>query len=153
MMLGTVAQLGFFLLAGALHTSVDFVVYNVLTREPLRLSRIQANCVSTTIAMAVSFTTNLLLVFQPARVQGVERGLKFILVTAFSSYLLQNAVIYLTSSFWLLPVRSALWILRKIPVAVGWSDEFVQKNTVKSLAVLAGLIWNFAWYKLFVFAN
>jgi hypothetical protein len=40
-----------------------------------------------------------------------------------------------------------------LPVAGGWSDEFVQKNAVKALAVLAGLMWNFTWYKFFVFLN
>jgi putative flippase GtrA len=149
----TASQLSLFLLAGTFNTTIDFVTYNLLTREPLRLSRIQANCISTTLAMTVSFTTNLLLVFHPTRMQALERGVNFILVTAFSSYVLQNAVIYVTSSVWLLPVRAALWSLRKLPVAGGWSDEFVQKNVVKALAVLAGLMWNFTWYKFFVFSN
>ena len=144
----------FFLLAGAIHTSLDFGVYNLLTREPAKLSRIQANCVSTTIAMAVSFTANLVFVFHPKHVHGWERGLKFVAITAFSSYVLQSAVIYFTSFVWLVPVRSAKWLSGLLfPTEWGLGNDFVPKNTVKALAVLAGLVWNFLWYRYFVFVE
>ena len=34
-----------------------------------------------------------------------------------------------------------------------FDDDFVARNTCKVLAVVTGLIWNFVWYKFFVYAD
>jgi len=148
-----IRQLLFFLLAGCFHTLLDFLIFNILTGTPLKWPRIKANCVSTTIAMTASFTANLFFVFHPEHVYAWERSIKFIAVTGFSSYLLQNVVIYCLSSIWLVPVRSAKWFSRRLPISCSFSDEFIEKNTVKAVAVLIGFFWNFFWYKYFVFAR
>jgi putative flippase GtrA len=148
-----VRQLLLFSLAGCFHTLLDFLVFNLLTRQPLKFSRIKANCVSTTVAMSVSFTANLLFVFRPEHVSGWERSIKFIAVTGFSSYLLQNVMIYFLSSIWLIPVRSAKWFSRRLSISGSFSDEFVERNTVKAIAVLTGFVWNFFWYRYFVFVG
>ncbi|HJN82340.1 MAG TPA: GtrA family protein, partial [Verrucomicrobiota bacterium] len=57
----TPLQITLFSLIGALNTLLDFVIYNLLTKK---LSRIPSNILSTSVAMAFSFSANFF-VFQP----------------------------------------------------------------------------------------
>jgi putative flippase GtrA len=147
------SQVSAFLLAGAFHTVIDFMIYNRLTRAPLCLTRVKANCVSTTTAMAISFTINHNVVFHPEHGDAAVRIFRFFLVTLFSSYLLQNAIIRLLSDVWMMPARSAIWVSKQIPATSRFTDEFIQKNVAKAVAVATGIIWNFLWYRLYVFAG
>jgi len=147
-----VKQLVCFLATGVVTTLIDFALYNLLTGRRFGLGRIHANCLSTTAAMSFSFTVNGLLVFCPETGATLARALRFLMVTSFSAYVLQNLVIYLVSRIWLQPVQLAQWAAAQWSVSRTLPDEWVQKNTVKVMAVLVGMSWNFLWYKFFVYA-
>lgn len=144
-------QFGGFLVVGALTTGLDFLGYNLLTRRPPGWSRVAASLVSCIVAMGFSFTVNWHFVFHPVGREWLGRAGKFLLVTATSSYLLQSAVIHFLSRTWLGPVRLAT------ALAGGWaptrslSADAVARNTVKAAALGVGLLWNFAWYRGWVY--
>ncbi len=150
---GIAQQFSVFLVAGVFTTLVDFTVYNLLTRRPLHWPRIRANCVSVSAAICFSFTVNLLFVFQPEVYQVGSRAVKFLAVTLFSAYGLQNLVIYLTGRVWLAPVNAALWLARRNRFTRTLEEDLIKRNTVKALAVSTGLVWNFLWYRYFVFTS
>lgn len=148
-----VQQFGLFLLMGLMTTLIDFLCYNLLTRRPLAWTRISANLLSSTCAMSFSFTVNWLLVFHPHDTGWVERAIKFLLVTCTSSFGLQSLVIHTLSKLWRAPVLAVQNTARKLPWTRNLTGEFVDRNTVKAVAVAVGLLWNFCGYKWFVYAN
>ena len=143
----TPLQITLFCLIGLINTLLDFVIYNLLTKK---LSRIPANILSTSVAMAFSFSANFF-VFQPGVVRAPEQAVKFIVVTAFSLYVIQNVIIYVTSNLWVQPVKAAQALSQKCPLTRNCSDSFISKNTVKLLATVCSMIWNFLWYKYYVY--
>jgi len=151
-MRGVGQQFGLFLVVGALTTTLDFLVYNLLTRRPVGWGRIPANLVSSTVAMTFSFTVNWHFVFHPAGLAWVIRAVKFLAVTCASSYGLQSLVIHFLSAVWRGQVRLAQALAAALPCARRLRAEFVDKNTVKAAAVAVGSLWNFCWYKWFVYA-
>ncbi len=144
-------QIGLFIVVGLGSTLVDFAVYNLLTGKPFRWSRIRANLVSTTVAMTFSFTINLLLVFPPDKFSLLNRAIKFALVTACSLYLIQSIVIYVATNVWKWPVAIAVAVAKKTPTSRNWREDVIGRNTVKLLATVFSLVWNFLWYKFYVF--
>ena len=82
----------------------------------------------------------------------VDRAGRFLLTTAFSAFVLQNVILYLTSSVWKWPVNFVLTVIPKLPFNQRFKDDMIARNTCKALAVSAGLIWNFCFYKFFVYA-
>ena len=100
--------------------------------------------------MAFSFTANFF-VFQPHTFDAPGQATKFIIVTAVSLYVIQNVVICLTTNVWMQPVRWANSATQKIQLTSGWSEAFVSKNTVKLLATGCSLVWNFLWYRFYVY--
>lgn len=145
-------QFGGFLVVGALTTALDFLGYNLLTRRPPGWSRVAASLVSCTVAMAFSFSVNWHLVFHPDGREWLGRVGKFLLVTATSSYLIQSAVIHLLSGHWLGPVRWASLLASHWGPTRQFPADTVARNTVKAAAVGVGLLWNFAWYRWWVYA-
>ncbi len=138
-------------MVGALTTVLDFLVYNLLARQPPGWGRVPASLISCTVAMTFSFTVNGHFVFHPSGAAWMLRAVKFLLVTATSSYLLQSLVIHVLSRRWLGPVRCVqalaagnLWMRRL-------GTDAVARNTVKAAAVGVGLLWNFAWYRAWVY--
>lgn len=142
-----------FCAVGVATTVIDFAVYNLLTRPSVRWQRIPANIVSVSVAMAWSFLANWYLVFQPAGEDWLGRAGRFLVTTAFSAFVLQNLVLYFTTVVWRGPTRAAQGIVRQLGLEHRLNDDFVARNTCKILAVMAGLIWNFFWYKFFVYAD
>jgi putative flippase GtrA len=145
-------QFGGFLVVGALTTGLDFLGYNLLTRRPPGWSRVAASLVSCTVAMGFSFTVNWHFVFHPAGAEWLGRAGKFLIVTATSSYLIQSAVIHLLSGHWSGLVAAATRGCRRLPMCRQWSGDLLARNTVKAAAVGVGLLWNFAWYRWWVYA-
>lgn len=145
------AQFGGFLVAGGLTTALDFAVYNLLARQPPGWGRVPANLVSCTVAMVFSFMVNWQFVFHPAGSDWLVRGMRFLVVTATSSYLIQSLVIHALSCRWSGPVRIAQRIAGWLPVVRDWTAEAVARNAVKTASVGVGLLWNFAWYRAWVY--
>jgi len=145
-------QFALFCIVGTMTTLIDFAVFNLLTRPAVGWRRIPANSVSVAIAMAWSFLANWFIVFRPAGYEWLERAGRFLVTTAFSAFVLQNVILYFTTYVWKGPVNVALLVFRKLPLK-RLNDDMIARNTCKALAVSAGLIWNFCWYKFFVYAE
>ena len=141
-----------FCLVGVTTTIVDFAVFNLLTQPAVRWRRIPANIVSVAAAMTWSFLANWFIVFHPNTNQWWPRAGRFLITTAFSAFVLQNLILYLTTYVWNWPARVTVFIVRTLRLSHRLSDDMVSRNTCKAVAVSAGLIWNFCWYKFFVYA-
>jgi putative flippase GtrA len=148
-----VKQVLLFCVVGVFSTSVDFTVYNLLTSRRFAFSPVQANVCSTTAAMVFSFAANTALVFQPLDLSLPNRAVRFILVTTFSLYVLQNLVIVLTSKVWLGPVRLVQVLAMRVHLTDLRSNELIARNAAKVYATIASLLWNFLSYKYFVYSN
>ena len=144
-------QFAVFCIVGVTTTIVDFAIYNLLTRPPTRWGRIPSNIISVATAMAWSFLANWFFVFHPGGDDWMDRAGRFLVITAFSAFVLQNLLLYVTTYVWLGPVNAALYAVRTLRLRL--SDDMISRNTCKALAVSAGLVWNFLWYKFFVYAK
>jgi len=142
-----------FCMVGVIATAVDFGIFNSLTGRPLHWKRISANLVSVTVAMAWSFLANWFIVFHPDGYNWLARAGRFLMTTAFSAFVLQNLILYLTTYIWQWPARLALALVRRLRPQHPLNEDMISRNICKSMAVSAGLIWNFFWYKFFVYAN
>lgn len=146
-------QFFLFCVVGVATTVIDFAVFNLLTRPAVGWKRIPANVVSVTAAMTWSFLANWFFVFLPEGSDWVARAGRFLLATAFSAFVLQNLVLYLTTYVWRWPSRFAVFLVDKFGLKHRLNDDMVARNTCKAMAVTLGLIWNFCWYKFFVYAD
>ena len=141
-----------FCVVGVITTAVDFGVFNLLTRPAVGWRRIPANIVSVAMAMAWAFFANWFIVFHPDGQEWLGRAGRFLVTTAFSAFVLQNVILYVTTYLWKWPVNVALFLVRQLSLSHRLNDDLVSRNTCKALAVSAGLMWNFCWYKFFVYA-
>lgn len=142
-----------FCVVGVITTAVDFGIFNLLTRPVAGWRRIPANIVSVSVAMTWAFLANWFIVFNPDGQDWLGRAGRFLATTAFSAFVLQNVVLYVTTYVWKGPVDVALFIIGKLRLNHRLNDDMVSRNTCKVLAVSVGLVWNFCWYKFFVYAN
>ena len=138
---------------GVVTTAVDFAVFNALTRPAIGWRRIPANIVSVTMAMVWSFLANWLIVFNPEGHEWLPRAGRFLITTAFSAFVLQNVILYFTTYVWKGPANVAIFLIRRLRPNAELSQDLISRNTCKALAVSAGLVWNFYWYKFFVYAT
>ena len=129
-----VEQAGGFLLAGALCAVVDFGVFN-LPAGPRRWRRVPANVVSTALAMTAGYLLNHC-VFTHGKSLGGTETWRFLIITLSAALVLQNAVLAAASGF--------------LDSRCNWPDWF-QRNLAKALAVGTGMVWNFTWYRAWVF--
>jgi putative flippase GtrA len=141
-----------FCVVGVLTTLVDFAVFNLLTRRAVGWPRIPANLVSVAAAMAWSFLANWFFVFHPAGYDWLARAGRFLVTTAFSAFVLQNVILYLTTYVWKAPADLVVNLVRRLAPNRPVNGDAVARNTCKALAVSAGLVWNFCLYKFFVYA-
>ena len=150
MLAGT--QFLLFCIIGIIATVIDFGIFNLLTRPVVGWRRIPANIVSVAAAMTWSFFANWFIVFHPQGDEWLVRAGRFLVTTAFSAFVLQNVILYLTTYVWKWPSRFAVFVVGKLRLSHRMNDDMVARNTCKALAVSAGLVWNFCWYKFFVYA-
>ena len=140
-----------FILVGCASTTIDFAIYNLLTSRRVGFRRIPANLVSTSVAMLFSFAVNLSVVFPPEYPGLLHHAMRFLAVTMCALYGLQTLIIFLLSRVWLWPARTVLKCSRVVVPQWDVGEDFVGKNVAKLCATLASLVWNFCWYKWFVF--
>ena len=146
-------QFGWFFLVGVVCTLVDFLYYNVLSPQPGIWPKLRANCISTTIGMAVSYTLNGMLVFSAPGGLSIDQVPKFLVVTCFSCYVLQNLIIL---SFTRASIIRACVMRLLMSFGGGCkslSEDMLSKNAAKAFGVLCGLLWNFFWYKYYVYVR
>jgi putative flippase GtrA len=148
-----VRQFIIFCLVGVITTMVDFTIFNLLTRRGVGWPRIPANIVSVATAMAWQFLANWFLVFHPAGFDWLGRAGRFLITTAFSAFVLQNVILYVTTHLWKTPASLAILLIRKLFLKHPVDDDVIARNMCKALAVCGGLVWNFCWYKFFVYAT
>lgn len=132
---------------GGLNTLIDFGLYNLLSSF-FKLTLVQANIISTTVAMLFSFAANKKLVFQ-SKGAVVKQGVLFFLVTAFGLYILQTGTIKLLTEVWLAPV--ALGVAAAHLIGIHGHDQFLIKNGAKAIGTVVSLTWNYIMYKKVVF--
>lgn len=135
---------------GLIYTSIDFIIYNILMSHRLRLTRLSANCISSSIALILNFSANFCLVFKPEEAPLAPRIVRHLLVTCFSTFVLQNLIIWLMSTYSCMLPRNRFMAHtteghQTMPI------RLLDRNIVKACAVGVGLLWNFVWYRFFVF--
>ena len=141
-----------YLIVGGLVTLADIVVYNFLTGTRHRMPRIPANIFSTTCGMVLGFALHFALVFHPHEAQVPARLIKYVVTVGCSVYGVQNLVIYGLGEYWRGPARLAQGMARHFEITSDYSDDFIDRMTGKVTAVLAGIVWNFFFFKYFVYA-
>lgn len=136
-----------FLAAGSVNTAIDFVLLNIMTLA-LGAPVLIANSVSVVFGICLSYVMNHFFVFRyPDRVT-VKRFLQFFAVTGFSSLVIQNVIIWLFEMLFGTSFGRSLLFLGSDA-----DNNVLAINFAKAVAVLAGLVWNFAFYRLVVFRS
>ena len=147
---GRIVHVSKFGLVGIANTLVDFTLYNFLSSFA-GLSLLQANAVSTTIAMGFSFVAQKKVVFKHQRSGSLlKQTIIFFGVTAFGLYVLQTGTIKLLTDLWLTPVALMLWLAHLVNIT--GHDQFLIKNFAKAAGTLVSLTWNYIMYKKVVFS-
>ncbi|HEX3082056.1 MAG TPA: GtrA family protein [Candidatus Saccharimonadia bacterium] len=143
-----IAQVGKFGVVGIINTLIDFVGYNIFSGAGLSL--VQANLLSTSIAMGFSFAANKKVVFQKHHGSVARQAALFIVITAFGLYILQTGTIKLLTDVWLAPLAFVLGVAHAF--GISGHDQFIIKNGAKALGSVISLTWNYVMYKKVVFA-
>lgn len=136
-------------MVGGANCLLDVALFNLLTGRLFGMSRITANTIAVSCAITSSFVLNSTMVFHWDRPWNPPVILRFLLVTFFAGYIVQNSVIALLSYRWTWPARMAQSIING-HLNRGWA-EVVDRNLVKLVAVGAAMFGNFFGYKWFVF--
>jgi putative flippase GtrA len=145
-----VTQAGKFGLVGLTSTLIDFFLLNVI-HNVFGLGLIEANLISTTVAMVFSFLINRRYVFSSGTGSPWRQGVAFFAVTAFGLYVIQSIIIRLLTTTWTTPVHLAIGIVGAIGLGKVLSNNFVITNTTKVIATAVTLVWNYIFYKRVVF--
>jgi putative flippase GtrA len=145
-----VVQAGKFGLVGLASTIIDFALLNI-GHNLFGLGLIQANLISTTVAMIFSFSLNRKYVFGANNGSVWRQGISFVLVTAFGLYIIQNLVIHTLSVTWLGPVHVVIGAVGVVGLGRYISDNVIITNTTKLVATAFSLVWNYIFYKKVVF--
>lgn len=141
-------RVGKFGVVGIINTVIDFTLYNILSSTTF-LSLVESNIVSTTVAMVFSFFANRNVVFKAKGGSIKQQTIRFLLVTGFGIYVLQNGTIALLTQVWPGPLNAVV----HLAVASGFHghNAFIIKNSAKIIATVVSLIWNYIMYKRLVF--
>ena len=143
-----VARISRFGIVGIFNTLLDFAIFNALSSKMIRLSKIKANTVSTTVAMIFSFFVNRNFVFY-GHDNELMQAVLFFTVTAFGLYVLQNGIIYLLAERWSWPGRVTARLTRSHHIPL--ESDFVLKNGAKVVGTVVSLVWNYVLYGRIVF--
>lgn len=120
-------------LVGIANTALDFAILFILVG--LGLNSIASNYISTAVAFIFSFFVNKSFTFQSTSGNVKKQFALFILITAFSLWIIQPIVIL-----------SATWLMSGLDL-----NESVVLFIAKVLATGASLVWNYIFYSRFVF--
>ena len=141
------SQIARFTFVGIGNTLINFAVLNFSFYE-LKLNRIVASVIATSVAVTISFFLNRSFVFRHIG-QSWKQPLKFIAVTITGVLVIQNSVFSLFS--WILFSHTRAIIYFVAITGLHLSRNFVDINISNVLASLAAMAWNYNGYKRFVF--
>lgn len=96
---------------------------------------------------------NLFLVFHPESPNLGVRALRYVIVTCFSSYVLQSVVIHFATRLLIEQGPRVRALPRRVRAFCGLSEDAVDRNMVKGLAVAVGLLWNFSLCRAWVYVG
>jgi len=141
-------RVGKFGVVGVLNTVIDFTLYNILSSTTF-LGLVGSNIVSTTVAMVFSFFANRNVVFKAKQGSIKKQTVRFLLVTGFGIYILQNGTIAILTQIWPAPIHAVVQYAN----SMGLHDHnaVITKNAAKLVATVVSLIWNYIMYKRLVF--
>lgn len=120
-----------------MNTGVDFAVFNILFGL-VKLPLLAANICAASVAMVLSLHLNRTFVFRGAAGRRRWIAAKFLLVTLSGMYVLQNVVIYIGVG--------AAHSIHAVD-----AHAILLANMAKAAGVGACAVWNFSWYKWWVF--
>jgi putative flippase GtrA len=141
-------RVGKFAVVGLINTVIDFGLYNLLS-DKAGFSLIEANIISTTVAMIFSFFANRHVVFQNKTGSLTRQVISFFLVTAFGLYVLQTGTIILLTHVWTTPVHIMVDLGHTL--GIRHHDALIIKNGAKIVGTVISLTWNYIVYKRLVF--
>jgi len=151
-------QIGKFAIVGVLNTLIDLLALNLLVKAFHFGSQIYifgfpflvANIISVTIAMINSYFWNKHWTFKSKEKKNrIQEVIKFFFITIIGMYIINQLVFNLFYSSWLWPGHLVINLVRL--VGIKNLDSFISLNFAKGLAILASLVWNFIFYKIWVF--
>jgi putative flippase GtrA len=142
--------LGKFGLVGALNTGLDFVLFSVLRLGAVPI--LVANVMSTSVCMMLSFLMNRRFVFR-ATGGWRRQATLFLLGTAFSMYVLQNAVIWFLVHVFPAPLDAVVAVGHGVGLSSPRWEILLRSDTAKLVATGASLTWNFCFYRWAVFGG
>jgi len=145
-----IGRVGKFGIVGAINTVIDFTILNIL-HTLVGMGIIEANLISTTVAMVFSFTVNRKYVFTDHETSVWRQGSTFLMVTAVGLYGLQTVIIHLLTVTWTGPLGLAVKAVQALGLGGVLSASIVITNGAKAIATIATLTWNYLLYKRVVF--
>jgi putative flippase GtrA len=146
--LSSLRRVGKFGIVGIFNTLIDFVLYNFFSGS-VGFTLIQANILSTTVAMGFSFLGNKKLVFKKHDGHWLHQAALFYAITAFGLYVIQTGTIHVLTEVWFYPLHLALVFFHAIGIT--GHDAFLIKNGAKAFGTVLSLSWNYYMYKKVVF--
>ncbi|HUD11921.1 MAG TPA: GtrA family protein [Candidatus Saccharimonadia bacterium] len=141
-------RVGKFAVVGIVNTVIDFGLYNILS-SGAGFTLVEANIVSTTVAMVFSFFANRHIVFNNKDGSLRRQVIRFFLVTAFGLYVLQTGTIKILTDVWVTPLHGMLSLAHS--AGIHGHDAVVTKNGAKIIGTVISLTWNYIMYKQLVF--
>lgn len=127
-----------FVLVGALNTTIDFGVFNLLLLLA-HMPAVMASIISTSVAMVLSYLLNRKFVFRPAAKMHGKEAVQFFAVTIVGLWVVQSIVISQAGNF--------------LHGLVFTSQTWESDDIAKVVAIGASTIWNYVWYSQLVFAE
>jgi len=141
-------RLARFLLSGALNTTVNFAVLNIVFYS-LHYNKFTSIVVATSCAIAVSFILNRNFVFLD-KTRPAKRLLSFTVISVIGVFLIQNSIYALSLALF---HGHDAQVTRTIQhfTNIKLSNSFVEINLSNLVASVTVMFWNYNGYRVFVF--
>lgn len=142
-------RIGAFGAVGVVNTALDFGLLNLLHFH-FKVALIPANLISTTVAMVFSFFANRRVVFHAHNNKQTlwRQAFWFWVVTAIGLYGIQTSIIWAGTHFMQSPLTHWGELMHSL---VPLTALVISTNSLKLVASIASLTWNYVLYKKFVF--
>lgn len=134
-----VKQIAKFGAVGVINTLGDFLLFNVLFGL-LHLPLLLANICAVSVMMLISLQLNRRFVFQATDASYGRQMTRFLLVTLFGLYVIQNIIMF-----------TVLGMLETASLSGVLASDIILANIAKAVGVAGSATWNFILYKLWVF--